>query len=113
MVALKVLKSPLSFSNVVDKYTSLFVPAAVLIIIASILSLIRLNFLSYIIFILALLIISISLYYIILTTENNLKLDDFYAKLLALITSGAIMFVITFILTLIFTTIIFKAAFTL
>ncbi|MDN5414181.1 MAG: hypothetical protein L0F84_06440, partial [Lactococcus raffinolactis] len=93
--------------------TSLFVPAAVLIIIASILSLIRLNFLSYIIFILALLIISISLYYIILTTENNLKLDDFYAKLLALITSGAIMFVITFILTLIFTTIIFKAAFTL
>lgn len=112
-VALKVLKSPLSFSNVVDKYTSLFVPAAVLIIIASILSLIRLNFLSYIIFILALLIISISLYQIILTTENNLKLDDFYAKLLALITSGAIMFVITFILTLIFTTIIFKAAFTL
>ncbi|MGO2743434.1 MAG: DUF6574 domain-containing protein [Pseudolactococcus laudensis] len=112
-VALKVLKSPLTFSNVVDKYTSLFIPAAFLVVVASILSLIRLNMLSYIVFILALSIISIALYYIILTAKNNLKLDDFYAKLLALMTCGAIIFVITFILVLIFTTITFKSAFTM
>lgn len=112
-VALKVLKSPLTFSNVIDKFSSLFVPATFLIVIAFILSLIRLNLLSYIIFVIGLSIISIALYYIILTAKSNLKLDDFYAKLLALITSGAIMFVITFILTLIFTTIIFKSAFTM
>lgn len=112
-VALKVLKSPLTFSNVVDKYTSLFIPGAFLVVVASILSLIRLNMLSYIVFILALSIISIALYYIILTAKNNLKLDDFYAKLLALMTCGAIIFVITFILVLIFTTITFKSAFTM
>ena len=112
-VALKVLKSPLTFSNVADKYTSLFIPATFLIVIASILSLIRLNMLSYIVFILALSIMSIALYYIILTAKNNLKLDDFYAKLLALMACGAIICVMTFILVLIFTTIIFKSAFTM
>lgn len=111
-VGLKVLKSPLTFSNVVDHYTRLLVPSAVLIVMASILSLIRLNLLSYIVFILAFSIVSMALYYLILTAEHHLKLDDFYARLLALITSGAIMFVITFILVLIFTTIIFKSAFT-
>ncbi len=112
-VALKVLKSSLTFSNVVDHYTRLFVPAAILIVMSSILSLIRLNLLSNIVFILAFSIVSIALYYLILTAKNNLKLDDFYARLLALLTSGVIMSVITVILTLIFTTIIFKAAFTI
>ncbi|GAX47459.1 DUF6574 domain-containing protein [Pseudolactococcus reticulitermitis] len=112
-VGLKILKSPLTFSNVVDKYTSLFVPATFLIVLATLLSLIRLNMLSYIIFVLALSIVGMATYYIVLTAKNNLKLDDFYAKLLALFTSGVIMSVITFILTLIFITLIFKSAFTL
>lgn len=112
-VALKVLKSSLTFLAVIDKYTSLFIPATFLIVIATILSLIRLNTISYIVLVVALSIVSIALYYVILTEKSNLRIDDFYARLLALITSSAILFVITFILTVIFTTVIFKSAFTM
>lgn len=112
-VALKVLKSSLTFLAVIAKYTSLFIPATFLIVIATILSLIRLNTISYIVLVVALSIVSIALYYVILTEKSNLRIDDFYARLLALITSSAILFVITFILTVIFTTVIFKSAFTM
>lgn len=109
--SLKLLNSKLTFSNIVDQYTSLFVPAAFFIVLAAGFGSIRLNLLSYVAFSVGMVIISLAFIYIALSAKCHIKLDDFYTKLLALITSSVIMYVIIFMLFLIFTILIFKSPF--
>lgn len=89
-VGLKVIGSRVTFTTVVDQYASLYVPVVALLALSSLLALVHLRSLGFISLYLAFMILSVSLYFIIFNTKNERKMDNFYAKLLALLASSAI-----------------------
>ncbi len=89
-VGLKVIGDKTTFAGVVDKYASLYIPVVVLVAGSSVLASIRLTVLGYVLLFLAMFILSVALFYIIFSAKNEREMDDFYAKLLALLVTGLI-----------------------
>lgn len=95
-VGQKVLKSTQTFLGVTETIAKIAVPVSYLTALGLVLALIRLNFLSYLVLLLALSVLSFATTYQIMTTPSRLKMDNFYAKLLASLTAGLIVGVIMF-----------------
>jgi hypothetical protein len=96
-VGLKILKDTASFTDVLGKYASLYIPITVVFLFAGLLSLVQLGSLGFFFIVIALCVVQLSTSYILFTATSRLRLDDFYAKMLAIFASQAILAIITIV----------------
>lgn len=97
-VGLKILKDTSRFTDVLSKYASLYIPITVVFLFAGLLSLVQLGPLGFFFIVIALCMVQLSTSYILFTATNRLRLDDFYAKMLAIFASQAILAIVTIVL---------------
>ncbi|MFT8358069.1 DUF6574 domain-containing protein [Bifidobacterium aquikefiri] len=97
-VGLKVLKEQSTFADVLNRYAGLFVPITAMLLLAGLFSLIQLAVVGLFFIVIASLTVQLSTSYIIFTAANNLSIDNFYAKLLAIFISQIILGIITVML---------------
>lgn len=107
-VGMRVLRSTRPLLTGLELYAGLFTPTVLIAVVGTLLALVRLNFLSNILIILGVMVVTFIFVYVIMTAENHLHLDDFYAKFLALLTTTVILVLISYFLIGIFKLIILK-----